>query len=87
MAKKTAPVAEPVSRRERIVATLFGTMLGIAVLSIAALLIAGPRATGDIWLTIALLPPLALGAAVIFLVVLLVLTARRRSRDARVVGK
>jgi hypothetical protein len=70
-------------------------MIGVAVLAIVALVIANSNAQiistehapGSIWPTIEILPTIALGAAVILLVVLVVRTAIRRSRDARDAGK
>ena len=75
-----------VYRTERVLTYMAASAVGLAVLAIIALLVAGlariPVNSG-IWLTIAILPPIGLTLGVIFAIAFIIVSAIRRSRTAR----
>ncbi|MEP6842709.1 MAG: multidrug ABC transporter ATPase [Pseudolysinimonas sp.] len=83
MAKNTRV---PLNRIERVLAFALGSVVGLSVLSIIALLIGGLNrvdTSSGIWLTVKVLPAIALPVALVLLLVFIVLTAVRRNRLAR----
>ena len=76
----------PASRIERSLTYAVVTVIGLSVIAIVAVLIAGLLKVpldNSIWQTIALLPVIGLPIGFILMIVLLVLSTRRRLRDAR----
>ena len=83
MAKNT-PVT--VHRTERVLAYMVASSIGLALLAIIALLIAGAArvdVTSGVWLTVVALPPIGLIFGVAFIIALVVVSAIRRGRAAR----
>ena len=65
---------------------MVASSIGLAILAIIALLIAGIAridTTAGIWLTIVVLPPIGLTFGVGFIIALVIVSAVRRSRAAR----
>lgn len=82
--KPAAPLAQaPANRWERILAVMFLSMLGLAVVAIVALFIGGPTKTGSIWTAVALVPAIGIPLAFILLISLIVMNAMRRGRAAK----
>ena len=75
-----------VHRTERVLAYMVASSIGLAILAIVALLIAG-RARVDtssgVWLTVLVLPPIGLVFGVAFIIALVIVSAIRRGRAAR----
>jgi len=75
-----------VHRTERVLASMVASSIGLAMLAIIALLIAGLArvdVTTGIWVVIVLLPPIGLTFGVVFIIALVIVSAIRRSRAAR----
>jgi hypothetical protein len=66
---------------------MFAAVLGLSVIAIIALFVAGVNATGEFWAIIQVLPLIGLPLAMVLLITLIVLNAVRRSRAAKVAGK
>ncbi|HEU0206175.1 MAG TPA: multidrug ABC transporter ATPase [Pseudolysinimonas sp.] len=79
----------PLNRIERILAFVIGSLAGVSIISILAVLI-GPAShadvTGGAWPAVVLLPLIALPLVAILLIVFLVISVTRRSRLARDAG-
>jgi hypothetical protein len=77
----------PTSRAERSLAFMVAASIGLSVLAFLAVIIAtlaGVRDfDGGLWPTIILLPLFGLPIGLVLMIVLLVLSTRRRLRDAR----
>ena len=77
----------PTSRAERSLAFMVAATLGLSVLAFLAVIIgtlAGVRDFGSgIWPTVIFLPLIGLPIGLVFMIILLVLSMRRRLRDAR----
>lgn len=75
-----------VHRTERVLAYMVASSLGLAILAIVALLIAGLagiRTNEGVWLTVVVLPPIGLALAVLLIIALVIVSAIRRARAAR----
>ena len=75
-----------VYRTERVLAYMVASSIGLAVLAIIALIIAGIAridVSSGIWLTVVALPPIGLIIGVAFIIALVIVSAIRRSRAAR----
>jgi hypothetical protein len=88
------PPAAPVSRLQRSLLYMGGSVLGLGVIDIVVLLIGeatigNTPAFGDspFWATAAFLPEPAIGIGFLFFIVLLIVTAVQRSRTAKDAGK
>lgn len=66
---------------------MFAAILGLSIIALFALFIGGPKATGDIWSAVALVPFLGFPIAILLLIALVVLNIVRRGRAAKVAGK
>lgn len=90
-AEKPAPV--PVSRLQRALWAMVGSILGIGIVAIAALLIGEavtPISISDntgVWAVVALIPNIALPIGFVLMIVLLIMTFVKRSRAAEGAGK
>ncbi|MCS5730709.1 hypothetical protein N1031_13140 [Herbiconiux moechotypicola] len=77
----------PSSRAERTLAFMVASAIGLSVLAFLAIIIATLVGVRDfdssIWRTIILLPLFGLPIGLVFMIILLVLSTRRRLRDAR----
>lgn len=65
---------------------MVASSLGLAILAIVALLIAGLagiRTNEGVWLTVVVLPPIGLALAVLLIIALVIVSAIRRARAAR----
>ena len=65
---------------------MVASSIGLAILAIVALLIAGIAridTTSGVWLTIVVLPPIGLAFGVLLIIALVIVSALRRSRAAR----
>ena len=88
-----APDPEPVSRVQRALMYMAGSVLGLGIVAIVALLIGEATITtkafqgSQIWGTVALLPAIAIPLGFALLIALLVVTFRKRSRAAKDAGK
>ena len=81
---KNTPVT--VHRTERVLATMVASSIGLAIVGIVALLIAGVArvdTTEGLWVFVVVLPPLALVFGVAFIIALVTVSAIRRGRAAR----
>ena len=75
-----------VHRTERVLAYMVASSIGLAILAIVTLLIAGIARIDTnvgVWLTIKVLPPIGLIFGVAFIIALVIASAIRRSRAAR----
>ena len=75
-----------VHRTERVLAYMVASSIGLAILAIVALLIAGIAridTTSGVWLSVVVLPPIGLAIGVLLIIALVVVSAIRRSRAAR----
>jgi len=75
-----------VHRTERVLAYMVASSIGLAILAIVALLIAGVAridTTSGVWLSIVVLPPIGLAIGVLLIIALVIVSAIRRSRAAR----
>ena len=75
-----------VHRTERVLAYMVASSIGLAILAIIALLIAGLAGikTGEgVWLTVVVLPPIGLALGVLLIIALVIVSALRRARAAR----
>lgn len=75
-----------VHRTERVLAYMVASSIGLAILAIVALLIAGIAridTTSGVWLSIVVLPPIGLAIGVLLIIALVIVSAIRRSRAAR----
>jgi hypothetical protein len=85
--------AAPISRVQRTLAFMAGSIFGLGVIAIFALLIGEAIVktslfeTSSIWLTVAFLPDIALPLGFLLFIVLLIITAVGRSRAAKGAGK
>jgi hypothetical protein len=92
-AKPAKPAPESASRWQRVLWAMVGSILGVGIIAIAALLIGEavtPLAISDatgIWAVVALVPNIALPLGFVLMIVLLVLTFVKRSRSAEGAGK
>ncbi|HEX4442617.1 MAG TPA: hypothetical protein VHZ81_03515 [Galbitalea sp.] len=92
-AKPAKPAPEPASRWQRVLWAMVGSILGVGIIAIAALLIGEavtPVAISDatgIWQIVAFVPNVALPLGFILMIVLLILTFVKRSRSAEGAGK
>ena len=65
---------------------MVASSIGLAILAIVALLIAGVAridTTSGVWLSIVVLPPIGLAIGVLLIIALVIVSAIRRSRAAR----
>jgi hypothetical protein len=79
-----------VNRTERILTFMVASSIGLAILAILAIVIAGLAGVNTregIWLTVLVLPPIGLVFGVLFIIAFVVVSAIRRSRAARDAGK
>jgi hypothetical protein len=79
----------PLNRTERFIAFAVGSIAGLSVLSIIALLIGAINkvdTTSGIWLTIKVLPAIGLPLALVLLLTFIVLTTVRRNHLAHDAG-
>ena len=79
-----------VHRTERILAYMVASAIGLAVLAIIAIIIAGAAGVNTregLWLTVLVLPPVGLVLGVVFIITLVIVSAVRRTRTARNAGK
>jgi heme/copper-type cytochrome/quinol oxidase subunit 2 len=75
-----------VNRTERVLTFMVASSLGLSVLAIIAIVIAGMAGVNTregVWLTVLVLPPIGLIFGVIFIIAFVVVSAIRRSRAAR----
>ena len=75
-----------VHRTERVLAYMVASSIGLAILAIVALLIAGIAridTTSGVWLSVVVLPPIGLAIGVLLIIALVIVSAIRRSRAAR----
>ena len=75
-----------VHRTERVLAYMVASSIGLSILAILALLfagLAGVDTSQGVWLTVRLLPPIGLTIGVLFVIILVAVSAVRRSRAAR----
>jgi membrane protein DedA with SNARE-associated domain len=85
-----APAPPPVSRIQRILGYVVASIVGLAIFSIAAVLIGYATSTNKgtgVWQVVDLIPGIALPLAFVLLIVLLIITFVRRSRTAKDAGK
>ena len=79
-----------VNRNERILAYMLASAIGLSILAIIAILVGTGVGVRDfdegIWPTIIMLPNIGFPLGIILLVVLVVVSARRKSRAARDAG-
>jgi membrane protein DedA with SNARE-associated domain len=92
VAKKPAvtPPPPPVSRAQRVLGYVVASVIGLAILSIAALLIGAAtnqNTSVGMWQVVNFIPLLALPIGLILVLVLLGITFARRSRAAKDAGK
>ena len=94
--KSTAPekpASAPVSRVQRSLMYMAGSILGLGVIAIIALLIGEASLStaafqgSPIWDVVAFLPALAIPLGFLLFIVLLIVTFVQRSRAAKVAGK
>ena len=86
MAKTEQPASPPPSRLQRILAYMFAAAIGLSLIALILIVVAGAiRAdiTTGIWPIILVLPLPGSSIAVLLLIALLVVTAVRRSQAAR----
>ena len=79
----------PLNRIERILAFVIGSLVGVSIISIVAILIGRAShadLSGGAWPAAAVLPLIALPLVLILLIVFLVISVTRRSRLARDAG-
>jgi len=79
----------PLNRIERVLAFVIGSLVGVSILSIVAILIGRAShldLTTGAWPAAAVLPLIALPLVVVLLIVFLVISVTRRSRLARDAG-
>jgi hypothetical protein len=87
------PAPEPLSRPQRALMYMAGSILGLGVIAIVALLIGeatlSPEAfqNSAIWPVVALLPAIAIPLGFLLFIALIVVTFVQRSRAAKVAGK
>jgi len=65
---------------------MVASSIGLAILAIVALLIAGIArvdTTSGVWLSVVVLPPIGLAIGVLLIIALVIVSALRRSRAAR----
>ena len=65
---------------------MVASSIGLAILAIVALLIAGIAridTTSGVWLSVVVLPPIGLAIGVLLIIALVIVSAIRRSRAAR----
>lgn len=85
-----APAPPPVSRIQRILGYVIASVIGMAIFSIAALLIgaaAHQNTSIGVWQVVNFIPLLALPFGLLLVIVLLGITFVRRSRAAKDAGK
>lgn len=92
MAKKpvVTPPPPPVSRVQRVLGYVIASVIGLAIFSIAALLIGAAtkqNTSVGMWQVLNFIPLLALPLGLILVLVLLGITFARRSRTAKDDGK
>jgi len=79
----------PLNRIERVLAFVIGSLVGVSILSIVAILIGRAShldLTTGAWPAAAVLPLIALPLVVVLLIVFLIISVTRRSRLARDAG-
>jgi hypothetical protein len=75
-----------VYRTERVLTYMAASSIGLAILGIIALIIAGiarVNTEGQIWVTIAVIPPIGLTLGVVFAIAFIVVSAIRRTRESK----
>lgn len=78
-----------IHRNERILAFMIAAIVGLSILAFLTVIIAtasglkGNEFTGGFWQFVALLPSVGLPVGFVMIIVLIVLSGRRRSREAR----
>ena len=75
-----------VYRTERVLTYMAASSIGLAILGIIALIIAGiarVSTEGQIWVTIAVIPPIGLTLGVVFAIAFIVVSAIRRTRESK----
>jgi TRAP-type C4-dicarboxylate transport system permease small subunit len=85
-----APEPTPPSRVQRVLGFMVASIVGLAIIAIAAILIGYGTSTNDgtgVWQVVDLIPGIALPIGFILLVVLLIITFTRRARADKVAGK
>jgi hypothetical protein len=81
------PADDRSARAERILLYMFGSILGISVIALIALIAGGPTKSGAIWTAVALLPFIGIPLSLILLISLVILNGVRRGRAAKGAGK
>lgn len=85
--EKDTPVT--IHRNERVLAFMIAAIVGLSILAFLTVIIAtaaglkGDQFTGGFWQFMALLPGVGLPLGFAMIIVLIVISGRRRSRDAR----
>ena len=80
---KDSPVT--IHRNERILAYMTVTIIGLSIIAIFAVLFGGLAQadfTSGIWPMVAVLPIVGLPIGLVFMIVLLIVSGRRRAREA-----
>ena len=75
-----------VHRTERVLAYMVASSIGLTILAIIALLVAGLagiKTSEGVWLSVVVLPPIGLALAVLLIITLVIVSALRRARAAR----
>jgi hypothetical protein len=91
--KQAAKTPEPMSRSQRLLAYVGGSLLGFGILALIALLLGesfalkSVQADIGIWAVIAFIPDIAIPAGFVLFIILIVITYRRRARSAEGAGK
>jgi TRAP-type C4-dicarboxylate transport system permease small subunit len=92
-AAKPAQKPEETSRLQRLLGTVGGSILGLGVIAVIALLLGESFAEQSvqdnigIWAIVAFIPDIALPVGFVLIVALLIVTFLRRARAAKVAGK
>jgi uncharacterized membrane protein YdjX (TVP38/TMEM64 family) len=84
--KAAAPAALPVSRGQRVLGYMVASIVGLAIFSIAAVLIGYATSANNgtgVWQVVDLIPDIALPLALVLVIVLIAITATRRARAAK----
>ena len=75
-----------IHRNERVLAFIIASCLGLSVIAIVAIFIgraAGAVMNSQIWVTVVVLPSIGIPLGVLLMIILLVVSALRRAREAR----
>jgi uncharacterized membrane protein len=84
---KETPVT--IHRNERVLAVMIAAIVGLSILAFLAVIIAtasglkGNEFTGGFWQVVALLPSVGLPLGFLMIIVLIILSARRRGRETQ----